>query len=143
MVFIEFLLAKNYEKLLFTKNNAYLMNFLNICEKSRIYIFLKQREYIIVKHGIHNNYLFTWTCERVRLPIYSTELIINNQTQSLICIERRRYISNLFTLIPEEIEQITLENHVVMCVKLIHAQSHVLEPGRKDRRGWTFKVYLA
>ena len=39
MVFIEFLLAKNYEKLLFTKNNAYLMNFLNICEKSRICIF--------------------------------------------------------------------------------------------------------
>ena len=36
MVFIEFLLAKNYEKLLFTKNNTYLMSFLNICEKFRI-----------------------------------------------------------------------------------------------------------
>ena len=39
MVFIEFLLAKNYEKLLFTKNNAYLISFLNIYENSRICIF--------------------------------------------------------------------------------------------------------
>ena len=39
MVFIEFLLTKNYEKLLFTKNNVYLMSFLNTCEKFRIYIF--------------------------------------------------------------------------------------------------------
>ena len=49
MVFIEFLLAKSYGKLLFTKNNAYLMSFLNICEKSRICIFKKQKEYYLVK----------------------------------------------------------------------------------------------
>ena len=42
-MFIEFLLAKSYEKLLFTKNNAYLMSFFNIYEKSRIYIFKKKQ----------------------------------------------------------------------------------------------------
>ena len=46
MVFIEFLLAKSYRKLLFTKNNAYLISFLNICEKSRIYI-LKKTEGVL------------------------------------------------------------------------------------------------
>ena len=45
MVFIEFLLVKNYKKLLFIKNNAYLINFFNIREKFRICIFFKQREY--------------------------------------------------------------------------------------------------
>ena len=42
MVFIGFLLAKSYGKLLFRKNNAFtikiLMCFLNVCEKSKIHI---------------------------------------------------------------------------------------------------------
>ena len=45
MMFIEFLLVRSYEKLLFTKNNAYLMNFLNICDLE--YAYFKNRESIL------------------------------------------------------------------------------------------------
>lgn len=85
--------------------------------------------------------MFTWTCERVRLPIYSTELIKNNQRHNHLFVSKEEDIPNLFTLIPEEIEQITLENHVVMCVKLTCTKPRL--GTWKDRRGWTFKVYLA
>ena len=50
MVFIRFLLAKSYGKLVIHKKqciyNQVLICFLNMCEKYKIYIFLKWREYL-------------------------------------------------------------------------------------------------